>query len=86
MIYVVSGNGFLLTAPTGSDERPAVRHPLTAGDFATVPAWTEHQSLNESDADDLVWVVIQTGPRPLEVTLSDWGGARVKDPKPSTAK
>jgi uncharacterized RmlC-like cupin family protein len=82
IVFVCSGVGFLLTAPSGADERPAVRHSLIAGDFVCVPAWTEHQGLNESDIDDLVWVVIQSGPRPIEVVLADWGGARIKDPKP----
>jgi uncharacterized RmlC-like cupin family protein len=54
-----------------------VRHPLSQGDFAFIPAWTEHQAVNESDHVDLVWVVVRSGPHPVEVSLTDWGGSQV---------
>ncbi|KAK4217550.1 hypothetical protein QBC37DRAFT_369974 [Rhypophila decipiens] len=59
-------------------EPQPVRYPLEKGDFAFIPAWTEHQALNESDTEDAVWVVTRSGSSPVEVHLTDWGGAEVK--------
>jgi uncharacterized RmlC-like cupin family protein len=77
IIYTVSGNGALLSQPKGDEEQPE-RHELGPGDFAFVPAWTEHQAVNESEAEDLHLVVIQSGGQPVEVNLTDWGGDEVK--------
>ncbi|KAM3513492.1 hypothetical protein MY11210_002880 [Beauveria gryllotalpidicola] len=74
IIYTVSGTGVLLV--NESFEEELRRHPLTAGDFAFVPAWTEHQIHNDTD-DDLVMVVIQSGSRPVGAILTDWGGDEV---------
>ncbi|KAF1736882.1 hypothetical protein CRV24_002494 [Beauveria bassiana] len=74
IIYAVSGTGVLLV--NESFEEEIRRHPLGAGDFAFVPAWTEHQIHNDTD-DDLVMVVIQSGSRPVGAILSDWGGDEV---------
>lgn len=60
----------------GFEEDEPRRHALTAGDFAFVPAWTEHQIQNETDAD-LVLVVIQSGSRPVGAILTDWGGDEI---------
>lgn len=78
IIYVASGSGILLTSPDDELSEPK-RHQLVKGDFAFIPPWTEHQALNESDDEDLVWAVIRSGSRPLEVSLTDWGGAEAKD-------
>ena len=81
IIYAASGKGTLLSNPKDEDEtQQPVKYPLDQGDFAFVPAWTEHQALNESDAD-LVWVIIRSGSQPVEVNLTDWGGDEVKDPQ-----
>lgn len=55
------------------------RHELTKGDFAFIPAWTEHQALNQSEEEDLMWVVIRTGPSPVEVNLTEWEGPEAKN-------
>ncbi len=68
----------LLTQPTDDNDEEPVRHELGPGDFAFVPAWTEHQAVNESDADFHL-VVIRTGGRPVEVHVTDWGGAHVEE-------
>jgi uncharacterized RmlC-like cupin family protein len=74
---VASGNGVLLTSPDDDGLEPK-RHELSKGDFAFIPAWTEHQALNSSEEEDLVWVVTRAGSSPVEVTLTDWSGAEVK--------
>lgn len=68
----------LLSQPKGDEEEPE-RHELGPGDFAFVPAWTEHQAVNESDTDFHL-VVIRSGGSPVEVHLTDWGGPQVRDP------
>ncbi|KAJ6781047.1 hypothetical protein PWT90_07232 [Aphanocladium album] len=74
IIYTVSGTGVLLVNERFEEELR--RHQLTPGDFAFVPAWTEHQIENNTDSD-LVMVVMQSGPRPVGAILTDWGGDEV---------
>ncbi|KAK0649015.1 RmlC-like cupin domain-containing protein [Cercophora newfieldiana] len=84
IIYAVSGKGVLLSSPKDEDEEDEKpeRHPIEKGDFAFIPAWTEHQVVNESDEEDLHWVITRSGPQPVEVNLVDWGGDEAKDPPP----
>lgn len=72
IIYAVSGNGVLATH-SGDDENPVTRHDISAGDFVSIPCWTEHQLLNNSD-EEVVWVVIRSGSSPTVVKLTEWGG------------
>ncbi len=76
IIYAVSGTGILATHPE-DDEADATYHDLSPGDFALVPAWTEHQVVNSSDAE-VVWVIIRGGPHPTVVRLTEWGGPEAK--------
>ncbi|KAK4237540.1 hypothetical protein C8A03DRAFT_15930 [Achaetomium macrosporum] len=77
IVYTVSGNGVLLSQPEGDDEEPK-RHELGSGDFAFIPAWTEHQVVNESGVDFHL-VVIRSGGQPVEVNLTDWGGPQTRE-------
>ncbi|AEO68199.1 uncharacterized protein THITE_51707 [Thermothielavioides terrestris NRRL 8126] len=72
----VSGNGALLSQPKDDHEEPE-RHDLGPGDFAFIPAWTEHQFVNDAEVD-LHLVVIRSGGQPVEVNLTDWGGPEVR--------
>lgn len=93
IVYATRGNGVLLTspavdpvrairadikgeAPTRDEEQPR-RHELSPGDFAFIPAWTEHQVVNEADEGDIVWVLIQSGGERVQVDLAGWGGEHV---------
>ena len=76
IIYGVSGNGVILSQPQGDNDEPE-RHELGPGDFAFIPAWTEHQAVNHSDTDFHL-VITRSGGQPVEVNLTDWGGAEVK--------
>ncbi|KAK3317782.1 hypothetical protein B0T19DRAFT_297647 [Cercophora scortea] len=78
IIYAAAGTGVLLSSPKDEGDEPE-RFPLEQGDFAVVPSWTEHQALNESEAD-VLWVIIRSGPSPVEVNLTDWGGDEAKEP------
>ncbi|OAA52108.1 Cupin, RmlC-type [Metarhizium rileyi] len=71
IMYTVAGTGSL-TVNEGF-ESELRKHDLGAGDFAFIPAWTEHQVVNTSE-EDFVCVVIHGGPRPVGATLDGWGG------------
>ncbi|CAI0642574.1 hypothetical protein CGCF415_v007061 [Colletotrichum fructicola] len=75
IIYTTSGTGVLLVSPGAAQE--VKRHDMEAGDFAFVPAWTEHQLLNETDQEN-AWVITRSGSQPVVVGLTDWGGDRAK--------
>ncbi|KAK6949042.1 hypothetical protein Daesc_009115 [Daldinia eschscholtzii] len=60
----------------GADEEPK-RHELSPGDFAFIPPWTEHQEINETD-ENVVWILIRSGPEPVVVYLTGWGGDEAK--------
>ncbi|KAL7796810.1 RmlC-like cupin domain-containing protein [Trichoderma ceciliae] len=75
IIYAVSGTGTLVVKEGFGGELR--HHELQPGDFAFVPAWTEHQARNDTD-QDIVWVITQSGPRPVGAILADWGGQEVK--------
>ncbi|KAI1821611.1 RmlC-like cupin domain-containing protein [Xylaria intraflava] len=76
IIYAASGTGVLVTN-TGGGEEHLRRYELSAGDFAIVPPWTEHQEVNETD-EEIVWVLVRTGPEPTTVYLTGWDGDQVK--------
>ncbi|EJT71678.1 hypothetical protein GGTG_10932 [Gaeumannomyces tritici R3-111a-1] len=76
IIYAASGRGILATSPA-EDDGPPRRNELEPGDFVFVPAWTEHQLINDTD-EQVTWVVIQGGPSPIVVDLEEWGGDEVK--------
>lgn len=95
MIYATSGHGVLLLSPPvdavkalradlkGEDPAPLEEIPrrleLKAGDFAFIPAWTEHQIVNEhSDQGDVTWVLMRIGTAPIQVDLDGWGGATIE--------
>ncbi|KAI1420275.1 RmlC-like cupin domain-containing protein [Xylaria sp. FL1777] len=73
IIYAASGKGVLMTN-TGDQLK---RHELSAGDFAFIPPWTEHQEINETD-EDVVWILIRGGPEPVVVYLTGWDGDQAK--------
>ncbi|KAK1245910.1 hypothetical protein MKX07_004979 [Trichoderma sp. CBMAI-0711] len=75
IINAVSGTGTLVVKEGFKGELR--HHELKPGDFAFVPAWTEHQVWNDTD-QELVWVITQSGPRPVGAILTDWGGQEAK--------
>ncbi|KAI1135954.1 RmlC-like cupin [Hypoxylon sp. FL0543] len=65
-----------LVTSSGAGEEPK-RHELSPGDFAFIPPWTEHQEINETD-EKVVWILIRSGPEPVVVYLTGWGGDEAK--------
>jgi hypothetical protein len=80
IIYAASGHGTIVTNPSlrdSSDVSQLTCYDLAPGDFALIPAWTEHQEVNESD-EDVVWIVTRSGSSPVVVNLEGWGRGRKK--------
>ncbi|OJJ78754.1 uncharacterized protein ASPGLDRAFT_53351 [Aspergillus glaucus CBS 516.65] len=48
------------------------REDLSPGDFALIPAYAEHQEVNESGAE-VKWIITRTGRKPVTVNLEGWG-------------
>jgi len=75
IVYAASGNGIIVTSPKDTSDPDSLpqRHPLSPGDFALIPSWTEHQEINESDAE-VTWIVTRSpGGTPVVVNLKGWG-------------
>ncbi|KAF3762124.1 hypothetical protein M406DRAFT_332518 [Cryphonectria parasitica EP155] len=94
VIYAATGDGVLLTSPSVSmvrglkadikgelpsrEEELPRRIELGPGDFALIPAWTEHQIVNEHSDSDVSWVVVRNGSEPEHVDLDSWGGRAIE--------
>jgi len=63
----VSGNGTVVSGPDGSN-----RQDLSPGDWALIPAYAEHQEVNDGD-EDVVWVIHRGGRTPIVYNLEGWG-------------
>lgn len=48
-----------------------MRHDLSPGDFALIPAFTEHQEVNDSD-EDIKWMIARGGRSPIVENLDGW--------------
>jgi uncharacterized RmlC-like cupin family protein len=70
IVYAVSGRGAVVS--DGGETK--VR--LEPGDYALIPAFMEHQEVNDSD-EDIVWTIVRSGRVPEVVNLTGWGGEPV---------
>ena len=70
VVYAVSGRGSVVS------EGGAKRVDLEPGDYALIPAYMEHQEVNDGD-EDVVWVIVRSGRIPDVVNLTGWGGESV---------
>ncbi|CAJ2507104.1 Uu.00g082900.m01.CDS01 [Anthostomella pinea] len=66
VVYAVGGRGTVVS------EGGKKRVDLEAGDYALIPAYMEHQEVNDSD-EDVVWTIVRSGRVPEVVNLSGWG-------------
>ncbi|KAF7519233.1 hypothetical protein G7054_g13147 [Neopestalotiopsis clavispora] len=71
VIFCASGRG-AITSEGGNK-----RTPLEPGDFCLIPAWMEHQEVNDGD-EKLVLCVVRSGRTPAVVNLTGWGGEDAK--------
>ncbi len=49
------------------------RVDIEAGDFVLIPAWMEHQEVNDGE-EEVVWAIVRSGRVPEVVNLDGWGG------------
>lgn len=71
IVYAVSGRGGSIVSEGGS--KKVVLEP---GDYALIPAFVEHQEVNEGD-EEVVWSIVRSGRVPEVVNLGGWGGEPV---------
>ena len=67
IVYAAKGHGAIVSGPNGSK-----REELAPGDFALIPAYAEHQEVNDS-SDDVVWIITRGGRNPIVHNLEGWG-------------
>ncbi|KAI0468052.1 RmlC-like cupin domain-containing protein [Xylaria cf. heliscus] len=70
VVYAVRGRGVVVS------EGGKKRVELEPGDYALIPAFMEHQEVNDGD-EDLVWTIVRSGRVPEVVNLTGWGGEAV---------
>ena len=66
IIYAVKGYGTVVS------DGGKTRQDLGPGDWALIPAFAEHQEVNDSN-EDVVWAIIRSGRAPIVKNLSGWG-------------
>jgi uncharacterized RmlC-like cupin family protein len=71
IVYAASGHGSVIS------ENGKKRQDLSPGDFALIPAWTEHQEVNDGD-EDVTWIISRSGGSPVVVNLEGWGKGEAK--------
>lgn len=65
VVYATSGRGAVIS------EGGNKRQELGPGDFALIPAFVEHQEVNDGD-EDVVWIITRSGRGPIVENLEDW--------------
>ncbi len=69
VVYAVSGRGSIVS------EDGKERVDLEPGDWALIPAFREHQEVNDSDGE-VVWVIVRApGGKPIVENLEGWGAS-----------
>jgi uncharacterized RmlC-like cupin family protein len=66
IVYAAKGHGAIVSGSNGNK-----RQELAPGDFALIPAYAEHQEINESD-EDVVWIITRGGRNPIVQNLAGW--------------
>lgn len=66
IVFAFSGRGAVVS--NGGKNRVE----LEAGDYCLIPAYVEHQEVNESD-EDVVWAIVRSGREPCVINLEGWG-------------
>ncbi|KAH6720765.1 RmlC-like cupin domain-containing protein [Leptodontidium sp. MPI-SDFR-AT-0119] len=66
IVYAASGHGAIIS------DNGKTRQELAPGDFALIPAWTEHQEVNDGE-EEVTWIITRSGGEPVVVNLKGWG-------------
>ncbi len=67
IVFSVRGKGSVIS------EGGKKRVDIEAGDFVLIPAWMEHQEVNDGE-EEVVWAIVRSGRVPEVVNLDGWGG------------
>lgn len=65
IVYAASGYGAVVS------EGGQKRQELSPGDFALIPAFAEHQEVNDGD-EDVFWIITRSGRNPIVENLDGW--------------
>ncbi|EME49202.1 hypothetical protein DOTSEDRAFT_142957 [Dothistroma septosporum NZE10] len=69
IVFAFSGHGTIVY------EGGKKRQNLAPGDYALIPAFAEHQEVNDSN-EDVVWAIVRSGKTPIVVNLpGGWGSS-----------
>lgn len=66
IVYALRGKGTLVSE--GGEKRQTVG----PGDFALIPAYAEHQEVNDGD-EEVAWIITRSGRAPVVENLGGWG-------------
>ena len=66
IVYAASGHGTIVS------QGGKKRQDLAPGDFALIPAWAEHQEVNNGD-EEVRWIITRSGRSPVVENLDGWG-------------
>ncbi|KAF2632629.1 hypothetical protein BU25DRAFT_405953 [Macroventuria anomochaeta] len=66
IVYAVSGRGAIVS------DNGKKRQELVPGDFALIPAYAEHQEVNDGD-EEVKWIITRGGRSPIVHNLDGWG-------------
>lgn len=69
IIYAIRGNGSIIF------ENGNRRVDLKPGDWALIPAYEEHQEVNDGDVE-VEWVIVRGGREPAVVNVDKWGAGK----------
>ena len=65
VVYAASGRGAIVF------EGGKKCQVLGPGDFALIPAFAEHQEVNDSE-EEVVWIITRSGRNPIVENLEGW--------------
>ncbi|KAI2465243.1 RmlC-like cupin [Annulohypoxylon bovei var. microspora] len=71
VVYAVKGRGTVVS------EGGAKRVDLEPGDYALIPAFMEHQEVNDGD-EDVIWTIVRSGRVPEVFNLTGWNGEPIE--------
>ena len=69
IVFCVRGHGAVVS------EGGRKRQSLAPGDFALIPAYAEHQEVNDGD-EELEWIITRSGRVPAVENLAGWGDSK----------
>jgi len=65
IVYAAKGHGSIVS------EGGKKRQDLSPGDFALIPAFAEHQEVNDGD-EEVTWIITRSGRVPVVENLEGW--------------